>query len=114
MKKSDLKSRMVVEFRNGSRRMVVIKEDGDMIFIRKGSSVGTFDMNEDMTRDDPILNVFDIVKVFDRVYRLDDIETTQILLWERQEYYSGKIICVDESGCHPFKKERSMMFGMAH
>lgn len=104
MKKSDLKSRMVVELRNGSRRMVVIDEEGRLLFLGKDDHVTDYLMKEDMTCDKTISNIADIMKVFESVFSLDDVDKTQKLIWERKEYYNGKIICYEENGSSFFTK----------
>ena len=77
MKKSELADRMVVELRNGDRYMVV----GDMImsdiyFI----SFRSFDEN---LLAEYGLKEYDIMKIYNQVHSLNEIETTKDLLWKR-------------------------------
>ena len=104
MKKSDLKSRMVVEFRNGSRKMVVIDEEEGMLFLGKDRWMSDEFMNDDMIHSDKLLEEFDIMKVFEPVHGFKNVSKTQKLIWERKEYYNGKIICYEENGSSFFTK----------
>ena len=98
MKKSDLKSRMVVEQRNGNRKMVIFDDDGKLMFMGKDGWLDAEKTTEDMDHSCTVVKEFDIMKVFAPVRTFGDVEKTQDVIWERKEGYSGKIICVKESG----------------
>lgn len=86
MKKSDLRSRMVAETRNGNRYLV-IRGEGELNFMNIG---GFGYMPGDGFEEDLLLfgrgcSDLDIVKVYNRVLTLRDAEETINVLWERQE-----------------------------
>lgn len=79
MKLSDLKSRMVVEDKNGERAMVV----GDTLMF-EDNTVHFSVYNSDMTCKDDTTAVRDIVKVYDEVAHFSYIKKGQLkLIWER-------------------------------
>ena len=88
MKKSELADRMVVELRDGIRYMVMGESIiGEYYFL----SLKDFDENLIAKNG---FKVFDIMKVYNQVRALNEIETTEDLLWERKEkpiYTEGEI-----------------------
>ena len=95
-KKSDLKNRMVVAYRDGRRRMIV--DDlgiGDNGFL----TLCSYDNNLNYTKNNHLL---DIVKVYDKVNTLKGIEHNGLLnlLWERSEVKEVTMTEVEEKfGC---------------
>lgn len=92
--KSDLKNRMVVELRNGTRYVVI----DDKIL----SSIG-YDFlstyNEDLTMEKGP-SKHDIVKVYDQIYCIDFNKNSLNLLWERSEVKEVTMAEVEEKfGC---------------
>lgn len=78
MNKADLEDKMVVEYRNGERRIV-----SGATFMGETTWVGFSDYNDDLTsRTNPDR---DIMKIFGEVATLDRIKTTKYLIWERVE-----------------------------
>ena len=104
MKKSDLKSRMVVEQRNGNRKMVIFDDDEKLMFMGKDGWADAEKMTEDMDYSRTVLKDLDIMKVFPPVLCFNDIEETQKAIWERHEGYSGKVICINDCGSYLFTK----------
>ena len=95
MKKSDLKNQMVVECRNGQKYMVV-----DYIIL---CNSGFIDL---LNFDDKLKYVgfskLDIMKVYDKIYRLDLLDNPECLalLWERSETKEVTMKEVEEKfGC---------------
>lgn len=86
MTKADLENRMVVEYADGCRRLVV-----DNILMGHYAFALLEKYKEDLTLNDAELsaNPYEnraINKVFEKVKRLDDIENPNLkLLWERKE-----------------------------
>lgn len=76
MRKSDLKDRMVVEYRNEGRRIVI----GDR-FVGEESWSNIVEYNEDLTH--LIYPSLDIIKVFREVDILTKIEAPTKLIWNR-------------------------------
>ena len=71
MKKSELKSGMVVQLRDKQNYLIA----GDYL-LRKGGWVSL-----------DVIDDFSIVKVFNQLIDLDDLKTTTDLLWQRKEPY---------------------------
>ena len=82
MKKSELKSRMVVETRSGDRYMAI--RDGDELhFMNRNGRTFVYDIfNDDLI--DPHNTGFDIMKIYDRALTFKDVKYTTNLLWERK------------------------------
>jgi hypothetical protein len=88
MKKSELKNGMVVELRDG-RRYIVVGDElmCDIYFI----SFRSFDEN---LLAEYGLKEYDIMKIYNQVRSLNEIETTKDLLWKRPKeviYTEGEI-----------------------
>lgn len=82
MKRSDLKSRMVVETREGDRHMVIREGEG-FVFMPYENHHYLTNIDEDLTS---VVNENrDIMKVYDRVSCFEQCETTTDLLWKRKE-----------------------------
>ena len=79
--KADLKNCMVVEYRNGSLRLVV----GDTL-IGKGGFLPLSNYKENLIYENKNAE-FDIVKIYDTISNLDHLEIIGALdlLWERPE-----------------------------
>lgn len=83
MKKSDLKSGMVVETREGNRYLVI--KDGDLLYFMN-SNESTY--LEDIYGDDLLSTQsdnFDIMKICDKTLTFKDVKYTTNLLWEREK-----------------------------
>lgn len=97
--KSDLKNRMVVEYRNGYRRMVV----GDRLMGISGSGcLNTFDEDLTTKSQGPSTRDFDIVKVYNQIGTLDEIKIINSCnkIWERSEVKEVTMSEVEEKfGC---------------
>lgn len=97
MKKSDLKNRMVVEYQNGYRRMVV----GDRLMGINGSGY-LDDFNEDLTMQNSPSRDFDIMIVYNQIGTLDEIKRVNSCnkIWERHEVKEVTMAEVEEKfGC---------------
>lgn len=95
--KSDLKDRMVVEYRNGYRRMVV----GDRLMGINGSGY-LDDFNEDLTMQDSPSRDFDIIRVYKPIDILDEIRNVNSCnkIWQRSEVKEVTMTEVEEKfGC---------------
>lgn len=97
--KSDLKNRMVVEYRNGYRRMVV---DNRLMGISGGGYLGNY--NEDLTMkgQDLANRDYDIIIVYNPISAFDDIKRagSHNKIWERQEVKEVTMTEVEEKfGC---------------
>ena len=103
--KSDLKNRMVVEFRNGKKYIVI---DNKLLAITGYKYLYFY--NEDLTTtpitcEAPVesgekVSNFDIMKVYDQVNSLDFNENKLKLLWERSEVKEVTMAEVEEKlGC---------------
>lgn len=90
--KADLKNRMVVEYRNGSLRLVV----GDTL-IGKGGFLSLSDYKENLIYENEKAE-FDIVKIYNRISNLDNLEIIGALdlLWERPEIPEIKEVTMSE------------------
>lgn len=79
--KADLKNRMVVEYRDGKKKIVV-----DDILMGNDGYAHIRDYNDDLTN--PFDSNRDIIKVFDKILYFDKISETyfgHLMLWERKE-----------------------------
>ena len=97
--KSDLKNRMVVEYRNGYRRMVV---DDRLAGINGSGHLDNF--NEDLTAkgQTSVSRELDIVRVYNRIDTLDEIRRVNSCnkIWERSEVKEVTMAEVEEKfGC---------------
>ena len=94
--KSDLKNRMVVEYRNGRRRMVVDNR------LMGTDGVGFLDnLNEDLTMKG-VDDDFDIVRVYNQIRTLDEITRVNSCdkVWERSEIKEVTMAEIEEKfGC---------------
>lgn len=94
--KADLRNRMVVEYRNGDRRMVV-----DDRLMGKFNYCVLTEYDDNLIRKD-LDSVFDIMKVYRRisVFSKKDNENSLELLWERPEIKEVTMSEVEEKfGC---------------
>ena len=95
MKKSNLKNQMIVECRNGKRRMVV-----DNILICDNGFIDLLNYNNDLKH--MKFSEFDIIKIYDKIYRLDllDNQKRLNLLWARSEVKEVTMADVEKKfGC---------------
>lgn len=97
--KSDLKNRMVVEYRNGERRIVA---DNRLIGLSGNGWLGDF--NEDLTMkgQKPKSRDYDIVRVYKPIYILDETINPNSCdkVWERPETKEVTMSEVEEKfGC---------------
>ena len=97
--KADLKNRMVVEYRNGYRRMVV---DDRLMGVSGDSCLNNF--NEDLTMkgQGPSRRDFDIIRVYNLIDTLDEISRVNSCnkIWERSEVKEVTMAEVEEKfGC---------------
>lgn len=85
MTKSDLKSGMIIETRDGERYITIVKEDCEINFmnLQGGTYLDDCELLDDMT--DNIDNTYDIMKIYKMDYTLNDCKITQNLIWERKE-----------------------------
>lgn len=98
-KKSDLKNRMVVEYRNGYRRMVV---DDRLMGISGSGCLKNY--NENLTIKVPDLSSrdFDIIKVYNQISTIDEMRSVNScnILWQRSEVKEVTMAEVEEKfGC---------------
>lgn len=84
MKKADLKSGMVIEVRSGDRYLV-LRDNKKLTFMNANckSYIDSRNLGKDMLR--LTYNNLDIMRVFDKVSILNDVQNTTCLLWERKE-----------------------------
>lgn len=87
MKKSDLKSSMVVETRNGNRYLVIRKESDELFFMNLGefSYMPGDGFDEDLLFYDRDRPGSDIMKVYDCVFTICNAKEATEVLWEREE-----------------------------
>ena len=97
MKKSDLKNRMVVEYRNGERRMVV---DDMLMGDSQYGELRCYDDNLNCSVDDDMVE-YDIVKVFDKINTFREKNSKYlVLLWDRSEVKEVTMSEIEEKfGC---------------
>lgn len=94
-KKSDLKNRMVVEYRNGYRRMVC---DNRLMGLNGSGSLHSY--NNDLTCNEGGGSDFDIVKVFVKISQFNELELNLFIVWERSEVKEVTMSEVEEKfGC---------------
>ena len=94
--KADLKNRMVVEYRNGDRRMVV-----DDVLIGYNGFVCLSAYNAYLEMKNRSLSEFDIVKIYNTICSLTEVADEDLsLLWQRQEVKEVTMAEVEEKfGC---------------
>lgn len=93
--KADLKDQMVVECRNGQKYMVV-----DNIILRNSGFINLLNFDDKLKCVG--FSEFDIMKVYDEIYRLDLLDNSKRLnlLWEREEIKEVTMAEVEEKfGC---------------
>ena len=93
--KSDLKNRMVVEYRNGERRMVV-----DNVLVGNTLFGYLEEYNDDLTNKE--FSILDIMKVYDVICNLEALISPRCLrlLWQRSEVKEVTMAEVEEKfGC---------------
>ena len=97
-KKSDLKNRMVVQYRNGERKLVV-----DNLLMDRHESDLLNVYNNDLTFKDRYCNEFDIVRVYPEVNTFEQmliIEQKHKPIWQRSEVKEVTMSEVEEKfGC---------------
>ena len=97
-KKSDLKNRMVVEYRNGYRRMVC-----DNWLMGRCESDGLNTYNDDLTIKNYYSSEYDITKVYPEVITFEQIllvEQKHKPIWQRSEVKEVTMAEVEEKfGC---------------
>lgn len=97
-KKSDLKNRMVVEYRNGERKLVV----DDLLMDRHESDMLTV-YNDDLTFKDYYCNEYDITRVYPEANTFEQMLTVEQKhepIWQRSEVKEVTMAEVEEKfGC---------------
>lgn len=86
---------MVVEYRNGYRRMVC---DDRLMGLNRSGSLHSY--NNDLTYKEGGGSDFDIVKVFARINQFNETELNLVVVWERLEIKEITMAEVEEKfGC---------------
>lgn len=96
--KADLRNRMVVQYRNGERKLVV-----DNLLMDRHESDMLIDYNDDLTFKDCYRNEYDITRVYPEVDTFEQMLTVEQKhkpIWQRPEVKEVTVAEVEEKfGC---------------